>query len=380
MNILLLCRRRDIGWGQASLVRAFEKRGVQLTYLNDDARCDQDISKLVDSCAERPSLILHPELNFPAMPAGLERIGILTACFQIDTYAYTKRRIRWSMLFDHPIVFHPEYEAQFRKAGHQGVMTMYHAASREFFDKPELQRVFDIGWVGRSSFQVHDSRQQILSILASRFRVNDWKKSYNFEEVAEIYRRSKIVVNIARDDFPQDANMRAFEAMAAGALLITRVPSELTAIGFEDGVHFVGYSNKAAITNLVRQYLSNEVARRRIAEAARDKVFREHTYDCRVNTLLHLIEENAGKLVAPARGWLEGPVRVVYIDYYAAHRVFECTYAQWRHLATSNLAHALTGGMLISRAWLADVRRTLASPKHDPTKKNATDFERRETL
>src|SRR6202035_2206659 len=136
MNILFLCRSGDIALGQASFARAFEKRGVQLTYLRDDARCDQDVSKLVSSCSERPSLILHPELNFPAMPKGLEKIDIPTACFQIDTYAYTGRRIRWSMLFDHPIVFHPGYEARFRKAGHPGVMTMYHAASREFFDKP----------------------------------------------------------------------------------------------------------------------------------------------------------------------------------------------------------------------------------------------------
>jgi hypothetical protein len=367
MNILLLCRRRDIGWGQASLVRAFERRGVQLTYLKDDVRCDQNVSRLVDSCSERPSLILHPELNFPAMPGGLEKIEILTACFQIDTYAYTKRRIRWSMLFDHPIVFHPGYEAQFQKAGHQGVMTMYHAASRDLFDKLETERIFDIGWVGRSSFHIHDTRRQILSVLASRFRINDWQNHYNFEEVAEIYRRSKIVVNIARDDFPQDANMRAFEAMAAGALLITKVPSELTVIGFEDGVHFVGYTDTAAITNLVRQYLSNEVARRRIAEAAREKVFNEHTYDCRANTLVQMVQQNVGKRVAPARDWSEGSVRMVYIDYFAAHHVFDCTYAQWRHLATSNLSHALTGGMLIGRAWLSDLRRALASIKDDPT-------------
>jgi len=82
--------------------------------------------------------------------------------------------------------------------------------------------------------------------------MNDWSRRYEPEEMARIYRQSKIIVNIARDDFPQDANLRTFEAMATGALLLTSLPTELTEIGFEDGVHFVGFRKEAEIAPLVR--------------------------------------------------------------------------------------------------------------------------------
>jgi hypothetical protein len=267
------------------------------------------------------------------------------------------------MLFDHPIVFHPGYEEQFRKAGHQGVITIYHATSRELFDKPEIRRIFDVGWVGRSSFKIHDKRRHVLTALAGRFRINEWDKLYRFEEVADVYRRSRIVVNVARDDFPQDANMRAFEAMAAGCLLINRIPTELTEIGFQEGVHFVGYRDEAEIVLLVSRYLSQHEDRERIARVGRQKVLDEHTYDNRAETLLGKIGEHKNHFLAPARKWTNGRVRVHYVDYFSANRAVDCAYRQWRQLAMSDLPHAFTGGKFIARAWLAEVRRKLFSTK-----------------
>jgi glycosyltransferase involved in cell wall biosynthesis len=265
------------------------------------------------------------------------------------------------MLFDHPIVFHPGYEAQFRKAGHQGVITIYHAASRDLFDKPDVERIFDVGWVGRAFFNIHSNRRRVLMDLAGRVRLNEWEKFHSFEEMADVYRRSKIVVNVARDDFPQDGNMRAFEAMAAGCLLINRIPTELTEIGFQDGVHFVGYTDPKLIASLVGQYLADETARRRFAEAAREKVLREHTYDCRVSALLEMIEKNAGKFLAPARGWSEDRVRLAYLDYYSAHMCFDHASKELRHLAGHNLSMAATGGIILARGWAGRLRNQIFS-------------------
>jgi hypothetical protein len=278
---------------------------------------------MVARCGERPSLILHPELDFPLLPQGLTELNIPTACFQIDTYAFTKHRIRWSMLFDHPIVFHPGCQEQFQRAGHSGLITIYHAAARDLFDKPEIERIFDVGWVGRAfaGMPIHKTRNRILTLLADTFQVNDWKKFHSFEEMAEVYRRSKVVVNVARDDFPQDANMRAFEAMAAGSLLISRMPSELTAIGFQEGVHFVGYRDEREIINLVTEYLREEQARCSISTAGRHKVLNEHTYDSRVDFLLQEMEQRSDKFFAPARQWTEARTRLCYLHYYASHRL-----------------------------------------------------------
>jgi len=188
-----------------------------------------------------------------------------------------------------------------------------------------------------------------------------------------VYCRSKIIVNVARDDYPQDANMRVFEAMASGALLITRLPSELTSIGFEEGVHFVGYRRLDEIVGLARQYLNDERTCTRIAQTSREKVLREHTYDNRVQSLLRTVESDAGRQFAPARKWTEGRVRTHYIDYYAASRVFDCAYAEWRHFATSDVPYPLESGVLIGRAWLAELRRNVVAMKQRQSNKTQPD-------
>jgi hypothetical protein len=190
--------------------------------------------------------------------------------------------------------------------------------------------------------------------------MNDFARFHSPDELAEVYCRSKIIVNVARDDYPQDANMRAFEAMASGALLITRLPGELTSIGFQEGVHFVGYNRLGEIVGLTRRYLGDERTRTRIAQAAREKVLREHTYDKGVQKLLRTMEGDAGRLFAPARQWTKGRVRTHYIDYYVANRAFDCAHAQWRHLATSDLSRALESGALIGRAWIGKLRRNMS--------------------
>lgn len=368
MNILFLCRKRDLGWAQWGFSRAFARRGVFLTFVDDDVPLDEDILRLVAQCGERPGLILHPELDFPLLPQGLAEVDIPTACFQIDTYAFTKHRIRWSMLFDHPIVFHPGYQELFQRAGHPGVLTMYHAAALDLFDKPEVERNFDVGWVGRvfAGIPTHKTRNRVLTTLADSFHVNDWKKFYSFEEMAEVYRRSKAVVNVARDDFPQDANMRAFEAMAAGCLLLSRMPSELTTIGFEEGVHFVGYRDEREIINLLTGYLRDEDARRSISMAGRHKVLTEHTYDSRVDFLLQELEQHSDKFFAPARQWTAERTRLCYLDYYASHRVLNCARAQFHHIAQLDLRHALAGGMILGRAWARELRRRVNLVKAMP--------------
>jgi hypothetical protein len=361
MNILFLCRRKDLGFGQASLARALEKRGACVTCVEDDTEPDEHITTLLARIRERPSMILQPELEFPLLPRGLTDIHIPTVCLQIDTYAYTERRIRWSMLFDHPIVYHPGYQAQFEQAGHPGVTTFFHAACRELFDKPPVDRIFDVGSVGRTRNSVQSTRRRVMTALEGRFRLNEWEKWHSYEEMAEVYRHSKIVVNIARDDFPQDANMRAFEAMAAGCLLISRVPTELTAIGFEEDVHFVAYRREDEIVKLAESYLLDDAKRVRIADAGRLKVLMQHTYDCRAEQLLRILEEPDGRLVAPARGWSEDQVRLVRLDYFAANSRLDCASRELRRIARRDVRSAAAGSALVGRALASRVRSRVRS-------------------
>jgi len=352
MLILSLCREENHWKLIPGYVSAFRRRGIEFFCADDSISPNASLDEFLKSCPRRPTWIFHFECNRAILPEGLARSEIPTVYFDVDTYAYTHRRIRWDSLFDHVAVFHPGYEDRFHQAGHRGAFLLPHAACLEFFDMPDVTREFDLGWVGQSSGPLYQKRAEWLPKLASLFRTNDWSRPYTLSEVADVYRRSRLVVNIARDDFRQDANLRVFEVLASGALLITVVPSELSRIGFEEGIHFVGYRQESEIPSLVQKYLRDEESRFRIAQAGRLKALREHTYDARVEQLVAHLRLQGTKKLAPARDWSEARARLMALDFFASHGAVDCAASQFRHIACRGFRETVEGAALLTRAWL----------------------------
>jgi len=356
MTILCLCREEHHWKLIPGYAEAFRQRGIVFVCVEDVVPLDANLDDVLRSSGVTPSAIFHFESAHPLFPIGLEKSEVPTVCFHPDTYAFTERRIRWSSVFDQVVVFHPGYVERFAKAGHPGAVLLPHAVRREYFDGPELEREFEVGWVGQTAGPFYQARAEWLAKLAQEFRTNDWARSYTVQEVAETYRRSKIVANIGRDDFPQDANLRVFEVLASGALLLTSLPSELEQLGFREGEHFVGYRDHRDISELVRRYLEDEPSRMRIATAARELVLREHTYDRRAELLLQRLTEKSGVREAPARTWPEARARLVAMDFYAAHGLARCAANQFRHIAGRGFRETIEAASLLSRASLRSLR------------------------
>jgi Glycosyl transferases group 1 len=255
------------------------------------------------------------------------------------------------MLFDVPAVFHQHYVEKYRRAGHPTPLELAHAAQLDLYDVVSHDRPLDVGWVGRTTGAPYATRKRVLPLLAQEFRMNEWAKHYLEPEIAEVYLHSKIVVNISRDDYPQDANPRVFEAMAAGALLLTSLPSNLTALGFVEGQHFIGYRDEAEIIPALRRFLADEAARERIADAGRELVLTRHTYDARVKSLLDFLASHGSKLTAPARNWPETKVRLTYLDYYAGTFCMGSASEEFRWIARHSLVDSIAGARLLARGW-----------------------------
>ncbi len=371
MMALMLCLKDSLCkelWGYA---RAFQRHGVALECLPVGTPLNSDIRSLLGKLPGRPDFVLQPESDFNYLPAGLVHQEIPTVCFHFDTYHSLRRRIRWSMLYDVPVVFHPHFADEYRRAGHPEPLTLAHAAQLDFYggaDLSERERVYDVGWVGRLSGAPYDARRRLLPQLAAQFAMNEWKRSYSIEETAEIYRHSKIIVNISRDDYPQDANMRVYEAMAAGALLITGMPTDLSVLGFVEGQHFIGYRDESEILPAVRRFLADKAAREHITTAARQLVLDHHTYDARVSSLLEFIAASAAKLNAPARHWPETKVRLTYLDYYSGTFSMGCAYQEFGWIARHNLVDAVAGALVLARGWGAQALNRLQAwtPRRRP--------------
>lgn len=302
--VVFLCGEDELDKERRGYARAFSRvAAVTFVERSDDWQI---------RAGESPLLILNPD-GRPWLPDFIERAPAPTALFHIDTYVALQRRVRWSAMYDYTFVFHPGFEQAFRAQGIDGVRLLPHAAEHDLFDGPELERDFEVGWVGHKSRSIYGTRDRVLAALTERFAMNEAGRFYGPEEMANVYRRSKIVVNISRDDYPQDANMRCFEAMAAGALLVTGIPSELTLLGFREGIHFAGYGDPGEIPNLVAQWLERDGERAAIARRARELVLREHTYDARVATILDAVRSGVR---APARGWTRGGAAARHFEYH----------------------------------------------------------------
>jgi hypothetical protein len=353
--IVLLCGEDELDKERRGFHRAFSRvLPVHLIPPSRGERWRDDLDQLTNA-GWRPRLILNPD-GKPWLPEGIERVGVPTAVFHIDTYVALARRVRWSAMYDYAFVFHPGFEAVFRSAGIEGISLLPHAAERDLFDAPEIDRDFEVGWVGRKSRSIYGTRDRVLAALTARFTMNDAGRFYAPEEMADVYRRSKIVVNISRDDFPADANMRCFEAMAGGALLITGTPSELTLLGFEEGVHFAGYRVADEIPDLVARWLSCDTERSAIAQRARELVLREHTYDARVATILDTIRSG---VQAQARAWPRHKAAARHFEYHVEAADVAGSVRAFRRIAAASPMRAAANAPRLARLGAKVVKRML---------------------
>lgn len=357
MIVLVLARPSHLPWFGFPYGPALERQGVHVSYLAEDSSLSATIQEIVSQHPARPDLIYVPDLHRTPIPPGLTTIDIPTVNINEDTYAYTEHRIRWSMLFDYTVLFHPGYEDRFRSAGHPRPIFLPLAADRDVIAGPEVERIHDLGFVGRTDSSLYQTRLRVVSELDRHFRMNDWRRRYTPKEMVEIYRKSKIVINIPREDYLQEANMRVFEVMGTGALLLTRLPSELSDMGFQEGVHFIGYRREEELVPLIRHYLEDGAARLQIANRAHDIVWQEHTYDSRAASLMEHVRRDGGRLHAPARRWTKEQIALTYLDHYAGHGFLGHAGEAWKTIARRSPLKASVGGSLLLKGCARKVRQ-----------------------
>lgn len=335
--VVILCYEYNLIRERRGYFRAFSKH-IKTIYLPTTANLQGE--KIQDLIPDdlNPILLLKIE-GTSFLPADIASVPIPTACFQIDTYRYTRARIYWSKLFDYAFVSHPQYEQAFQQAG-VSALCLPHAVEAELFQGPDVERIYDVGWVGSLNGKIYSIRRRYINALNDRFYMNEVDRRYSAEEMAKIYQQSKIVVNISRDDYLQDANLRCFEAMASGALLVTPNPTELADLGFIEGIHYVGFSSEADLLEKVKFYLEHPNERQTIAAQGRSLVLSEHTYDRRAEKILHLIQNGAARN-APARRWTPAQVHQALLHYFANRHLLDASLAELKTIRQSSWAKSL---------------------------------------
>lgn len=214
--------------------------------------------------------------------------------------------------------------------------------------KPKQTPGSGIVFVGRFT-ESRPRRRWLVNYLAEQVPVHlaggDRDAFLQPRDVYHLYADSKIVLN---ENLFDGWTMRAFEAMGAGSLLLTERVSETGGELFRDGTHLVAF-DPATLVEKARRYLSDDTARRRIAEAGRAEVLAKHTHAVRAAE----IEQHLSDLTGGERVEAELPDRQVH-----AAEAWRMAALRWPDMAADLVPRAIRAAEAAKRAG-RDVERTL---------------------
>lgn len=206
-----------------------------------------------------------------------------------DSYTY---RLETAKKADFVFVAQKRAQEEFKRDGVNAIW-LPHAVEPLAYPKGELlTKKYDVCFVGHVNSL---NRENALNRIFYEFP-NFYYGQALFEEAARKFSESKIVFNISMTD---DINMRTFEAMATGSLLLTNWIPTIEEL-FEDGKHLVLYRSEEEMVDKARYYLKHDDEREAIAQAGYEAVIKNHKIQDRVDVILGEFMKSRKKEVAYA--------------------------------------------------------------------------------
>jgi GT2 family glycosyltransferase/2-polyprenyl-3-methyl-5-hydroxy-6-metoxy-1,4-benzoquinol methylase len=155
----------------------------------------------------------------------------------------------------------------------------------------DVAKQYDVAFVGNI---FPGPRGDLLGLIQRRYR-NSFIGQCYFDDMARTYSSARVAFNRS---IRNDVNMRVFEAVACGSMLLTNDLNE-NGLGelFRDGVHLATYREPEDLLDKLAYYLEREPLRERIAAAGRAEAIAKHTYGIRMETLLRRAEEVLSRTV-----------------------------------------------------------------------------------
>ncbi|MDF2035791.1 glycosyltransferase [Cytobacillus oceanisediminis] len=156
---------------------------------------------------------------------------------------------------------------------------------------PLHKRYYDLSFVG-SQKPIYDSRTNTLKFIESHLQKDKTISLFSnvyLENMAALYNDSKMVFNQSTEEL-MHINMRLFEGMGCGALVLTDVVPDQDRI-FIDSKHYVTYRNKDELLEKIEYYLTHLDEAQAIATRGYKHILKKHTYEKRARDLLLLIKK-----------------------------------------------------------------------------------------
>ena len=157
-----------------------------------------------------------------------------------------------------------------------------------FIGSGDLRRVFILETI-RSHVTVYGDRwSRNYPLMSDELKARVVDRSIWGEQLHQVLVSSRIVLNITRSHFygaETGINLRIFEALAAGAFLLTDYCDELTEL-FVVGEEIEVFRSSAELVEKVEYYLANPEKRLEIARRGHQKFLELHTWDAKASILI----------------------------------------------------------------------------------------------
>lgn len=383
-RVLVLYREND-GTTAKYFVRALRSLGLSVQLAGPGQGAvggielppDADLAELWERLPflEPPQWVAYFDVNVEPQfrPRGLERLPVPSWAYFIDSHLHLEDHVGRAWAFDAVSVAHGQYVPFFAAAGHPRVSLLPCAADPEVFRPFAVPRTHEVAFVGNVS-GAHGERRALLEQLAGRYGL--LIQSAYFEQCAIAFNQASVVFNRSING---DLNMRVFEAMASGAVLLTdRLPAAtgLEAF-FRAGEELLVYEDAASMLEALRGALAAPERLERMRASARRAVLEGHTYRHRALEVLEnlaalrppveALETRSRKLLLVAEPEAREAALETVRSYQARFSGADDVTLIVKAMGTSQEIGELTEGLLslCSHAEAADVL-LLAAPRRDP--------------
>lgn len=243
-----------------------------------------DVPRWIEREDFRPDMLLFIEGGTRLLfPSGMQDLDCVSAWYAIDTHLHLRQHLCLAKLFDVTFVAQFEFLRHFRDCQ---VHWLPFAVDPRLYERAPRPRDIDIAYIGSDDRGLHPERARLLDLIRSRYG-NTYLGRADPSRIGEIYGRAKVVFNRS---VRNDVNMRYFEAMGAGAVLVTDSAREN---GVEElftrGEHFLEYRDDASLIAAIDSMLADEGKREEIGARAQRHALSEHTYRHRAEKIVDVL-------------------------------------------------------------------------------------------
>ncbi len=218
-------------------------------------------------------------------------IEVTKVMLLIDTHINKNRRLPYLALFDLILLVNKQQVSELRTINPNIEWFTYGGDTKAFYKLPKAEKKYNVVFNGNIIPWIHYHRFFMLWYLRTH-GVDVLYSTATYQHHNKLFNESKIVLNRT----PLGGwNLRIFEAMSSGSLLMTDIPSNNMEKIFIDKKHLVYYNSFADLKNKIDYYLVHDKEREKIAKQGYNFVRRNYSWDAQINKLLDILKRHKYK-------------------------------------------------------------------------------------